>query len=30
VANSDRVLAQHRGATERAAAFILRNMSPQG
>jgi 3-deoxy-D-manno-octulosonic-acid transferase len=27
VANSDRVLAQHRGAASRAAAFILRNMS---
>ena len=26
VANSDRVLAQHRGATSRAAAFVLRNI----
>jgi len=30
VANSDRVLAQHRGAAARAAAFILRNISRTG
>jgi 3-deoxy-D-manno-octulosonic-acid transferase len=30
VANSDRILAQHRGATARAAEFILLNMARQG